>query len=62
MGRSLRESSWEVLVARSRNWGAWKRIGVLVLLRRLTHAFTGSRGERMKIVYPNRPRPNIVMM
>ena len=62
IGRSLRGSSCEVFVARSRNWGAWRRIEALVPLRRLTHAFTGSRGDRMKVVYPNRPRPNIVMM
>lgn len=35
---------------------------VLVFERRETHAETGSRGERMNVVYPNLPKAKMVMM
>lgn len=35
---------------------------VFVFERRETHAEIGSRGERMNVVYPKRPKAKIVMM
>lgn len=35
---------------------------MFVFERRETHAETGRRGERMNVVYPNRPKAKMVMM